>query len=100
MLQRVGRADHRLGGIGVGNILAWDCDEISESAVIAERAMKQEIEPVEWRNSPKAVVANQLVMMAHSFGAFAIDEATLILQNTVQFEDWTRENGINSQCTL
>ena len=25
MLQRVGRADHRLGGIGVGNILAWDC---------------------------------------------------------------------------
>ncbi len=91
MLQRVGRADHRLGGIGVGNILAWDCDEISESAVIAERAMKQEIEPVEWRNSPKAVVANQLVMMAHSFGAFAIDEATLILRNTVQFEDWTRE---------
>ena len=91
MLQRVGRADHRLGGIGIGNILAWDCDEISESAVIAERAMKQEIEPVEWRNSPKAVVANQLVLMAHSFGAFPIDEATEIISNTSQFKDWTRE---------
>ena len=91
MLQRVGRADHRLGGIGVGNILAWDCDEISESVVIAERAMKQEIEPVEWRKSPKAVVANQLVMMAHSFGAFPIDEATDILSKTSQFKEWTRE---------
>ena len=91
MLQRVGRADHRLGGIGIGNLLAWDCDEISESAVIAEKAMKHELEPVEWRNSPKSVVANQLVMMAHSFGAFPIDEATEILSNTSQFEDWTRE---------
>ncbi len=91
MLQRVGRADHRLGGIGVGNLLAWDCDEISESAVIAEKAMKHELEPVEWRKSPKSVVANQLVMMAHSFGAYPIDEATEILSNTSQFEDWTRE---------
>ena len=91
MLQRVGRADHRLGGIGIGNLLAWDCDEISESAVIAERAMKHELEPVEWRKSPKTVVANQLVMMAHSFGAYPIDEATEILSKTLQFEDWTRE---------
>jgi len=91
MLQRVGRADHRLGGIGIGNLLAWDCDEISESAVIAEKAMKHELEPVEWRKSPKSVVANQLVMMAHSFGAYPIDEATEILSNTSQFEDWTRE---------
>jgi len=91
MLQRVGRADHRLGGIGIGNLLAWDCDEISESAVIAEKAMMHELEPVEWRKSPKSVVANQLVLMAHSFGAFPIDEATEILTNTSQFEDWTRE---------
>ena len=28
LLQRVGRADHRLGGIGRGNIFAWDCDEL------------------------------------------------------------------------
>ena len=91
MLQRVGRADHRLGGIGIGNLLAWDCDEISESAVIAEKAMEHELEPVEWRKSPKSVVANQLVMMAHSFGAYSIDEATEILTNTLQFEDWTRE---------
>jgi Lhr-like helicase len=49
------------------------------------------LEPVEWRKSPKSVAANQLVMMAHSFGAYPIDEATEILSNTSQFEDWTRE---------
>ncbi len=92
MLQRVGRADHRLGGIGVGNILAWDCDEISESVVIAERAMKLEIEPVEWRHSPKSVVANQLVMMAHSFKAVPIDEATDIISKTAQYEGWSRQD--------
>ena len=33
MLQRVGRADHRLGGLGRGHLLSWDTDHLSESTV-------------------------------------------------------------------
>ena len=46
MLQRVGRADHRLGGIG-GHLLSWDFD-IAESAVVETRAMLGQIESIEW----------------------------------------------------
>ena len=88
MLQRVGRADHRLGGIGKGHLLAWDADEIAEGAVVARRAMFGEIEPVEWRERPKAVVANQLVLMAHSHNAVPIDTATEIIGNASQFKGW------------
>ena len=49
MLQRVGRADHRLGGVGRGHLLSWEGDDIFESAVIARKAVDGEIEPVEWR---------------------------------------------------
>jgi len=92
LLQRVGRADHRLGGIGRGNIFAWDCDEISEAAVIAERAMRGEIEPVIWRATPRTVAVNQLILMAHCFKAIPIDEATEIISKAPQFEGWSRED--------
>ena len=45
MLQRVGRADHRLGGVGRGHVISWDVDHLLESAVVAQRAMVGEIEP-------------------------------------------------------
>ena len=92
MLQRVGRADHRLGGGGRGHLLAWDADEIAEGAVVARKAMFGEIEPVQWRQRPKAVVANQLVLMAHSHNAVPIDTATEIIGNASQFEGWVRHD--------
>ena len=66
MLQRVGRADHRVGGTGRGHLMAWELDEISEAAVIAKSAMEGRLEPVTWRDRPISVAANQLVLMAHS----------------------------------
>ena len=90
MLQRVGRADHRLGGIGRGHVLTWDVDHLTESAVIAKRAMDGAIEPVEWRSRPQNIAANQLVLMAHCFKAVSIDEATRLLAASPQFEGWER----------
>ena len=95
LLQRVGRADHRLGGIGRGTIFAWDCDEIIEAGVIAERSLRNQLEPVIWRHTPRTVVVNQLILMAHSFKSVSIDEATKIIANTSQFDGWTREDTIN-----
>jgi len=94
LLQRVGRADHRLGGIGRGNIFAWDCDELSEATVIAQRAMRGELEPVIWRNNPRTVAINQLILMAHCFKAVPIDEATEIINQAPQFENWSRKDTL------
>ncbi len=92
MLQRVGRADHRLGGVGRGHLLSWDPDDIAESAVIGRRAMEGQIESIEWRHRPLSIAANQLVLMAHSFNAVPIDDATDIFARVAQFEGWVRED--------
>ena len=94
MLQRVGRAEHHLAGVGRGRVISWEADDIAESAVIARRAHRGDIEAVEWRNSPYSVVANQLVQMARCQGVVAIDEATEIIANSHQFRDWTRKDTI------
>lgn len=100
MLQRVGRADHRVGGTGRGHLMAWELDEISEAAVIAKSAMEGNLEPVVWRDRPICVAANQLVLMAHSHGAVSIDEATKLLQHAVQFKEWRREDTENLLAVL
>jgi len=95
MLQRVGRSDHRLGGIGRGHLLSWEVDDLAESGVIAKRAMKGDIEPVSWRTRPISIAANQLILMSYSMGAIPIDEATQIIANTYQFPDWQRDDTID-----
>ena len=95
MLQRVGRADHRLGGIGRGNLLSWESDDLFESAVIARKAIAGEIEAVEWRDRPLSVAANQIVMMVHSHGALPIDEITESISGACQFRDWSNEDTIS-----
>ncbi|MGB1689639.1 MAG: helicase-related protein, partial [Candidatus Poseidoniaceae archaeon] len=95
MLQRVGRADHRLGGIGRGHLLSWESDDIFESAVIARKAVAGEIEAVEWRDRPLSVAANQIVMMIHSHGALPIDAVTRAISGACQFEGWSREDTIS-----
>lgn len=95
MLQRVGRADHRLGGIGRGNLLSWESDDLFESAVIARKAVAGEIEAVEWRDRPLSVAANQIVMMIHSHGALPINEVTESISGACQFRGWSDEDTIS-----
>ncbi|MBT7244591.1 MAG: DEAD/DEAH box helicase [Euryarchaeota archaeon] len=95
MLQRVGRADHRLGGVGTGHLLGWESDDIFEAAVIARKAVAGEIEPVEWRDRPLSVAANQIVMMVHSHGALPIKEITESISGACQFEGWNDDDTIS-----
>lgn len=95
MLQRVGRADHRLGGVGRGHLLSWESDDIFESAVIARKALAGEIEAVEWRDRPLSVAANQIVMMVHSHGALPIEAVSQAISGACQFEGWSREDTIS-----
>ena len=95
MLQRVGRADHRLGGIGSGHLLGWESDDLFEAAVIARKAVAGELEPVEWRERPLSVAANQIVMMVHSHGALPIEAITESIAGACQFEGWTDDDTIS-----
>ena len=64
MLQRVGRAEHVLGGVGRGDLVAWKIDDIAEGAAIARMAKSKQIEPISWRYHPRSVATNQLVLLS------------------------------------
>lgn len=95
LLQRMGRAEHVIGGTGRGELLAWETDEVAEGAVIARRAMSGELEGVEWRNNPGIVAANQFLQMSIERGVVPIDLATKIIGRCSIFRDWERNDSIS-----
>ena len=95
LLQRVGRAEHYLGGTGAGEILAWEIDGISECAVIARKAMVGEIGEVEWRTNPRIVAANQFLQMSIEKGVCPLKKATDIIEKTSIFDDWHHDKTLS-----
>ncbi len=92
LLQRLGRAEHILGGTGRGDLISWECDDIAESAVIARRAVAGQIEGVQWRRMPRVVAANQMVMMTLCEGIVPLPATTTIFQRTSIFSEWTEND--------
>ena len=94
LLQRIGRAEHVLGGTGRGDIVAWEVDDIAEAAVIARRAVEGMLEGVEWREKPQVVAANQMVMMTLAEGIVPLSVTTGILKKTSIFNKWSHEDTL------
>ncbi len=95
LLQRMGRAEHNIGGTGRGELLAWETDEVAEGAVIARKAMSGELEGVEWRTNPGIVAANQFMQMSIERGVVPIDLATNIISRCSIFNKWDREDTVS-----
>lgn len=66
LIQRVGRAGHKIGEVSEGSIIALSPDDIAESCAIARKALNEEIEEAGIRENPLAVVANQILAIAVS----------------------------------
>lgn len=60
LVQRVGRAGHKLGEVSEGVVIGTHPDEIAESMVIARRMIAGDLEPTVIRQNPLGVLANQL----------------------------------------
>ena len=89
MIQRAGRAGHRVGEKIVAKILATDPDEILESIVVARKSEAKEVETRTGRPAPLTVVANQLIAMTMG-GKMMRDEAYAIFRRSHVFRDLSR----------
>ena len=89
MVQRAGRAGHRIGETIKAVILATAPDEVSEALVIARRTGAKEIDDRVGRKSPLTVVANQLIAMTMS-ARIGRDMAFAIFKKTHTFRDLER----------
>lgn len=91
LLQRIGRSGHRIGETSKGVILATDADDILESAVIARRALKEELEEVDPSYKPYDVLAHQLVGLALDRREVSKKEALALFNTTETFHNLEEE---------
>ena len=91
MIQRAGRAGHRIGETIRATVLATAPDEVAESMVVARRCDSKEMEYWEGRKCPLSVVANQLIAMT-MYGPMERDVAYGIFTSTHVFKTLSRQD--------
>jgi ATP-dependent Lhr-like helicase len=87
LLQRVGRAGHRMGLTATGTVIATGPDDIAEACAIVRRAMAGEIETISIHEKPMDVIANQLVGLTLDLGEISLDRAHEIIVRAYPFKD-------------
>jgi ATP-dependent Lhr-like helicase len=90
LVQRMGRAGHKIGRRTEGAIIASTPDEIAESLVVTRLALNEGYEPLVVRQNPLTVLANQLVAMA-SAGPVPVERAYQTVRKSYPFRELSRQ---------
>jgi len=85
LLQRVGRASHRMGETAQGCVIAYDLDDLLESVVIARRVVDGNLEEVEFERDAYDVLAHQLAGLVLEYGSISLDKAYQIVSRAYPY---------------
>lgn len=88
-LQRLGRADHRVGGRSAGTLVAQDPDDLAEAFALLDLARRREVEPVRIPHGCPDVLAQFLVGLA-TLGPRARDDALALVRRAAPYADLDR----------
>ena len=91
ILQRVGRSGHSIGKTSKGMILATTPEDLSESIVIARRALKGKIEPADVRQNPLSVLTNQIISITLEYGKTKPDKIYNMVKRSYTFHKLDRK---------
>lgn len=89
LLQRVGRAGHKIGRVASGTIIATCPDDIAEACAIARRASAGLLEEIKIHEKPTDVLANQIVGLELDFGDISLQRAYDIITRAYPFRNLT-----------
>ena len=92
LIQRVGRAGHTYGHVAEGLIIGMDSDDTLEALVIARRALKEELEPVEIPDKPYDVLIHQIAGLMLKTRRLEFTEVLQLAQNAAPFQNLTLED--------
>ncbi|HEX2015297.1 MAG TPA: helicase-related protein [Solirubrobacteraceae bacterium] len=90
-LQRIGRAGHGVGDVSKGRIFPKFRADLLECAVVARLMREGRIEPTVVPRNPLDVLAQQVVAIAASEDAVAVDELHALITRTYSFAELSRE---------
>ena len=90
LLQRVGRAGHKLHEVSKGRIIVVDRDDLVENSVLAKSAMERFIDRVRIPRKPLDVLAQHLVGMAVE-RRWSVEEAFRVVRRSYNFRDLSFE---------
>jgi ATP-dependent Lhr-like helicase len=99
LLQRVGRAGHKIGLISSGTIIATCADDVAEGCAISRAAAAGELEAILIHEKPADVLANQIVGLEMDFGDISREKAHRIVTKAYPFRGLLMEemNGVITQ---
>jgi ATP-dependent Lhr-like helicase len=91
VVQRVGRSGHRVGRTSKGMILATNPEDLSESLVIARRALAGSLEEFFIRQNPLSVLSNQIISLALEYGRIKAKTVYEVISRSYPFHrlSWT-----------
>jgi ATP-dependent Lhr-like helicase len=92
LIQRVGRAGHRVGRVAKGVIIGMDSDDTLEALVIARRALNEELEPVVVPPKPYDALTHQIAGLLLKNRRLAFTEILEIAQNAYPYKDLILED--------
>jgi ATP-dependent Lhr-like helicase len=92
LIQRVGRAGHRVGRVAEGVIVGMDSDDTLEALVISRRALKEELEPVEIPPKPYDALTHQIAGLLLKNRRLEFNEILEIAQNAYPYQSMTLED--------
>lgn len=87
LIQRVGRAGHRIGRVAKGVIIGMDSDDTLEALVIARRALKEELEPVEIPSKPFDALTHQIAGLLLKKRRLNFTEILEVAQKAYPYQD-------------
>lgn len=87
IIQRVGRSGHEQQRISKGVIISTDEDDIFESAVIARKALAEELEPVKFHENSYDVLAHQIVGLTMELWSIEQEKAYQIIKRAYPYRN-------------
>jgi ATP-dependent Lhr-like helicase len=92
LIQRVGRAGHRVGRVAEGVVVGMDSDDTLEALVIARRALKEELEPVEIPPKPYDALTHQVAGLLLKNRRLEFNDILEIARNAYPYQNITMED--------